>query len=213
VMHELPAAWLPNFRSANDDDDASCADAPRDTEQVSRRTELSGISDKLHVSETPDSSPNKVFKTTRKIAYDVDLPKPIEVPDAISSETYNTYSSSSDSETSKFSLPKVSAETEAELLAILASNTESTPSHKSISEHRFSPLLNRGLDIRSGNTYYDTRMSASRSPSLILLHESKDNISTDLKRLLSGYASPEPDPKRLKQKEAPQDVIEFGDSE
>jgi hypothetical protein len=212
-MHELPAAWLPNSTSANDDDDASCADAPRDTEQVSPGAELSSINDRLHVSETPDSGSSKVRKTTRKMAYDVDLPKPIEITNAISSKAYNTYSSSSDSKTSKSSLPKVSAETEAELLAILAANTESTSSHTSISEHRFSPLLNRGPDTGRLDTLHDTRRSASRSSSLILLHESKDNISTDLKRLLSEYASPEPDPKRLRRKEAPQELIELGDAE
>jgi hypothetical protein len=223
-MHELPAAWLPNSRSANDDDDASCADAPRDTEQDPQGAEWSRISDRLHVSETPDSSPNKVSKTTRKIAYDVDLPKPIEVPNVISPEAYNTYSSSSDSETSNFSLPKLSAKTEAELLAILAEDKESTSGRTSISEHRYSPLLNRERETTTLSTFQESRISASRSPSLILLHESMDNIpsqdktepqnyKTNLKRLLSEYASPEPDPKRLKRGEAHQEVIELGDTE
>jgi hypothetical protein len=200
-MHELPRTWLPNTTPVTGTSQtevtstetlhtianvSSEAGPPRDDNLCSRGM-LRYRSTKV--------------RNTREVVYDVKMPKPIDIS-KVASLSYPQYSSSSDSETSKFSLPKVSAQTEAELLAILAASKEITSSQTLVSESRHSPELNRELGIQNSNDLQNPRVSVSRSPSVVFLHESKGTISpqedtqlqdikTTIKRLLSQYPSPE----------------------
>lgn len=220
-MHELPKAWLPNSRpivnenaaeasntsdrSVPDDDSAesSRTDAHLDTEETSRAVDTHDASKTLYFGEMQNDRHRKA-RNAKDIAYDVDIPKAINAPNTSSSMFHPQQTPSNSSATSNFSLPMISAETEAELPAILAKNDETPPSHASTSEHRYSPpqsplrspLLDTERESYTRDTRPELRISASRSPSIIFLHESYDhtipqqdagsqNIKANVKRLLS----------------------------
>jgi len=230
-MHELPKTWLPNTRPAVDEDgtvNSSSTDAISvpdhdSAEETSSEAEPHDASKTLYFGEMHGHEPEKICNT-KSIAYDVEIPKPIDAPNVFSSISYHQPPSSNSSATSKFSLPKLSAETEAELLAILAENKESPPSHTSISEHRYSPLLRRESKTCNLDTRQENMDSASRSPSVIFLHESNDpaipkkdaeaqSVKADVERLLSRYPSFEADLERSKRTETEQEIVELEESE
>lgn len=188
-MHELPKVWLPDTRRVMDEDaaeasstsaslasgdgsaEAFIADALLDAEKTSPEAEPHDASKTLYFGRTHHDGPNNTRKTNG-ITYDVEIPKPISAPNAFSPMSYPQATPSNSSSTSNFSLPKVSAETEAELLAVLAEEKERSPSHASISEHRYSPLLRRKPETCDlDTTTRETVDAASRSPSIIFLHE------------------------------------------
>jgi hypothetical protein len=217
-MHELPKAWLSDIKCMKNIGAAKALSV-----QETPEAEMSRSSKKLGFEGMLDYNPTWV-RIPKEIVYDVKIPKPIDISKVASSISYPQYSSSSDSETSKFSLPKVSPKTEAELLAILAASKESTPSQGSVSESRQSPALKREPGIQNSNTLQNTRVSVSRSPSVIFLHESKGDVSsqedaqlqdikTTVKRLLSQYTSPEQGAKRLKRQDSQQDHIVLEDTD
>jgi hypothetical protein len=223
-MHKLPKVWLPHARSIANDDSAevSSTDAPRDTAKEPRKAELLNASNPIHSGEMHNSKPNEARKST-KIAYDVELPKPIDT-NAFSSGFDMQSLSSNSSATSKFSLPKLSPEDQAELLAILASDKESTPSRSSIFEHRYSPQLQREPEIQSPHTFQEARISISRSRSVFSLHETRKDVPSEdnskaqkdaaiLKSLLLRYPPSEENTRGPKREEAQLEVIELGDWE
>lgn len=240
-MHELPKTWLPNARPVVDEDgtvntsstdaipvpdhgsaEVSSTDGPLDVEETSSGAEPHDASKTLYFGATHLHEPGKICNT-KGIAYDVEIPKPMDAPNIFSSMYYQP-SSSNSSASSNFSLPKLSAETEAELLAILAENKSSPPSHRSISEHRYSPLLRSESEICDLNTRQEVMNSASRSPSVIFLHESngpaipkKDaespNIKANVERLLLQYPPFEEDMERSRRTGAQQEVVEFEELE
>lgn len=215
-MHKLPKLWLPNLGSRIDNQNAQ--DTSSDTAKGSRKAELPNASNPIQSREMHNSKPNKVRKPT-KIAYDVELPKPIDT-NTFSSGFDVPPSSSNSSATSKLSLPKLSPEDRAELLDILASDKESTPSHTSISEHGYSPQLRQDPKTRSLNTFQEVRVPRSRSPSVISLHETRKDVHSEdnleprddaaiLESLLLRYPPSEENAKHSKQREAQQEVIEL----
>ena len=241
-MHELPETWLPNVRPVLEEDGAvntsstdevsipdhngaevSSTDGPLDIEESSSAAEPHDASKTLYFEATHRHEPGKICNT-KGIAYDVEIPKPINALNIFSSISHHQPPSSNSSATGKFKLPKLSAETEAELLAILTENKESSPSHASVSEHRYSPLLRRESETYDLNTRQENMDSASRSPSVIFLHESNDhtipkkdaesqNIKADVERLLSRYPAFGEDIERSKQTATEQEIVELEESE
>jgi len=239
-MHELPKTWLPNAVvdedgivntsstdafSAPDHDSAgvSSTHGPLDVEETSSGTKPHDASKTLYFGEMHRHKPGKMCNT-KSIAYDVEIPKPINAADVFSSISSHQPPSSNSSASSNFSPPNLSAETEAELLAILAENRERSPSHASISEHRYSPLLRRESETCDLDTRHEIMNSASRSPSVIFLHEWKgpaipqeaaesQNIKADVERLLSQYPPLKEDMEQSKRTGAQQEVVELGELE
>jgi hypothetical protein len=222
-MHELPRTWLPNAIPATGTSQAE-GTSTEALHTIAKAPPEAGPprDDKLCSTGMLRYRSTKV-RYTREVVYDVKIPKPIDIS-RVASLSYLQYSSSSDSETSKFSLPKVSAKTEAELLAILAASKEITSSQTLVSESRHSPELNREPGIQDSNNLQVSRVSVPRSPSVVFLHESKGTISpqedtqlqdikTTIKRLLSQYPSPEQGVKRLKRQDSQQGLAIFEDTD
>lgn len=221
-MLKLPRVWLPDARSIANADSAevSSIDTPSVTRKAPRKAELLNDSNPIHFGEMHNSKPNEARKLT-KIAYDVELPKPIDT-NAFSSEFDMQFSSSSSSVTSNLGLPKLAREDQAEILAILASDKESTPSHTSGSQNRYSPRLQREPKPQSLHTCQGARVPTSRSPSVISLHAPKEDVPSEdnseprddaaiLESLLLRYPPSEENAKLSKQREAQQEVIELED--
>lgn len=214
-MHELPQAWLPNVRNKT----TNAAEMPKEIEKVLYEGGSSKLQQALHLGQMLDherEEDNEEVLETTEMAYDADIPKPVEAVHT-TSEPIKTPSPNI-SLAAESSAPKaVSANTEVELPVIPAGDDHGNLSRPSTSRESHSPLLEAGTNDQHTDAGREPERMPSRSPSIVFLYSSADSKfpepKTSAKRGLADHESHGQESKRLKQEEAQQEVIEFKQAE